>query len=109
MPGPTEFLLGVGVPAVGAGLLLLVAWRLAQGSVEDSSRLADWGSGAALGLAAVAGHVALFGAPGFPAATAENWIPWLSVGAVTAVTWATVSRSDTVGAVWVPRAALVCW
>jgi hypothetical protein len=107
MPGPAELLLGVGVPAAGAGFLLLVAWRLAQGSVEDSSRLADWGAAAALGLAVVCGHAALFGAPGFPAATAENWIPWLAVAAVTAATWAAVRGPDPASAVWAPRAALV--
>jgi hypothetical protein len=100
MPGPQDFVFGVLVPAILAGLILLVAW-FRRGPAADVGRAAagDLGRGAtgdvgrgrvagafALGVAYLAAHAYLFRGFVVPAAdrilAARDWIPWVVVAAM---------------------------
>lgn len=83
-----QILRGVLLPAVVAGLVLLVAWRPWIGpdkskpdpTEHDQPDLAGiWGGAAAFALAYVAVHLAVGGTPGFLPTDDKQWLPYMAV------------------------------
>ena len=94
MGGPADLLWSVLVPALLAGLVLLVSWG-ARSTAPAPARGRTVGA-LALGLATLAAYAHLFGAPVVPSAervlAARDWVPWIVALAMLAYALALVPR-----------------
>lgn len=74
----TPLIYGVALPALAAGVVWGIGWRLWRRSAEPMAGGA-WSGAAAAALACAAGAFALWGWPGVPPRLAEGWLPFLAV------------------------------
>lgn len=65
------------LPAVLAGLCLLVAWRMWRR--RNLAKDGHWGGAAAIALGYFSGHLALVSWPAFPPAKAVDWLAYLAI------------------------------
>jgi len=88
MPGPQDFLFGVLLPAILAGLVLLLVWG--RRAAAPASRRGRAAGAFALGLGYLAAHLYLFRGLVVPSAdrvlAARDWIPWVVVVALALAT-----------------------
>ncbi|MBI3271104.1 MAG: hypothetical protein HYZ53_19020 [Planctomycetes bacterium] len=82
-------LLGILLPAVVAGLALLVAWRPWRrgggagggGAGHAEAAAGAWGGALGFGCGYVAGQLAGVGLPAFPPRESMDWFPWIAFAA----------------------------
>jgi hypothetical protein len=103
MPDPGPLLLGIVVPFLVAGAVLLLGARLA--AVRGKAFPAGSFEGLAVGLGYAAGHTIPAGAPALPPLDSTDWLFWLALAAA-AVSLGAAFLPVAGRWLWIPRVAL---
>jgi len=68
----------IGLPALVAGSILVVAWQLEGRWALDRS----YGAALALGIGYIVGHIATLGSPAFPPVEATQWLVYIALASL---------------------------